>query len=570
VWVHIVAEALNGLHHAHELRDYAGTPLKIVHRDVSPHNIFVTYEAEVKVVDFGIAKATSNLSHTEVGLVKGKIRYMPPEQAVGHDVDHRADIFSMGVVLWEALAGRRLLDGAVGAVFNNLVHGELTRLDVAKPDVDPRLVTIVHRALEKQPGDRFASAAEMRDALVEYLRSIPESAATKSDIARLMTTVFATQRAAVQRVIEKQLASVGKAPQKGPFWDSAKMLVAVDATASALSQTPSGQSGQRIAEKQTTPQETGSAIRVGSASMSVPQAPDRRVWPWQRIGVVLAIVAVALGTVFALRPARQVPAASVAPLQNLAAPLAVAIESDPSSALVSWNGQQMGYTPMTLNLPRGVQTLVLSKRGFASEPVVVDLNDASGPVSRTVVLKAESQIAMAPASTPESASHRSTPAAPRSPPSRGSSRETPNEPPAPAIAPQAPITAHPIAAPSPAVEPPASPPALASPVAPETIPAAPAPGTMDSKAVAATFRAHQGEIQACYERARMDRADLQGRLSIQANISPAGRVISTSVSNNIEGGGRLQSCVIAAFQTWTFPAPAGGVSGTVAKSFIFE
>jgi len=99
-WVYIVCEALHGLHHAHELRDYDGAPLQIVHRDVSPHNIFVTYDAEIKVVDFGVAKATLNLIETEAGYLKGKIGYMAPEQALGGEVDRRADIFSMGVVLW--------------------------------------------------------------------------------------------------------------------------------------------------------------------------------------------------------------------------------------------------------------------------------------------------------------------------------------------------------------------------------------------------------------------------------------------------------------------------------------
>ena len=94
-----------GLHYAHELVDYDGTPLAIVHRDVTPSNVFITYDGQVKLVDFGIAKVLDSLNHTKVGVLKGKARYMAPEQITGGAVDRRADIFSVGVMLWEMLSG---------------------------------------------------------------------------------------------------------------------------------------------------------------------------------------------------------------------------------------------------------------------------------------------------------------------------------------------------------------------------------------------------------------------------------------------------------------------------------
>src|SRR4029079_3697087 len=101
-------EALAGLHYAHELRDFDGKKLQVVHRDVTPHNVFVTYSGQVKVVDFGIAKALGSTAETRAGVLKGKASYMAPEQALGDPVDRRADIFSVGVMLWEALTGTRL------------------------------------------------------------------------------------------------------------------------------------------------------------------------------------------------------------------------------------------------------------------------------------------------------------------------------------------------------------------------------------------------------------------------------------------------------------------------------
>ena len=105
-WLHIVRAVLNGLRYAHNLTDYDGSPLDIVHRDVSPGNVLVTYAGDVKLVDFGIAKATLQSSRTGVGIIKGKAKYMPPEQIGGGRVDHRADLFALGVVMFELVTGR--------------------------------------------------------------------------------------------------------------------------------------------------------------------------------------------------------------------------------------------------------------------------------------------------------------------------------------------------------------------------------------------------------------------------------------------------------------------------------
>ena len=111
----MIADAAEGLHAAHELLGKNGEKLQLVHRDVTPHNLFVTYDGTTKVVDFGIAKFSSRMSNTRAGTLKGKLAYMSPEQARGNDVDHRADLFAMGVILWEVLAGRRLFKSETAA-----------------------------------------------------------------------------------------------------------------------------------------------------------------------------------------------------------------------------------------------------------------------------------------------------------------------------------------------------------------------------------------------------------------------------------------------------------------------
>src|SRR5262249_8752669 len=106
--LYILLQALAGLHEAHELKDFEGRPLNVVHRDVSPHNIMVSYEGEVKILDFGIAKAADSGGNTRTGIMKGKCAYMAPEQYGSGDVDRRADVFAAGVCLWQAITGARL------------------------------------------------------------------------------------------------------------------------------------------------------------------------------------------------------------------------------------------------------------------------------------------------------------------------------------------------------------------------------------------------------------------------------------------------------------------------------
>lgn len=195
----LVADALSGLHYTHELCDYAGTPLEVVHRDISPHNLFLTYEGNVKVLDFGVAKTIASTGETQVGVVKGKLAYMAPEQAGGETLDRRTDIFSIGVVLWELLTLQRLrtADSAAG-LLNEALQGRSPDLTQFRPEVDRRLETVLWRALAHYPRRRFQTAQEMRDALNDYLASDPCS---QEEAAHFMQQRFGQLRETMQRQI---------------------------------------------------------------------------------------------------------------------------------------------------------------------------------------------------------------------------------------------------------------------------------------------------------------------------------------------------------------------------------
>ncbi|HEX7599804.1 MAG TPA: serine/threonine-protein kinase, partial [Polyangia bacterium] len=184
----IVANAAAGLHHAHQLTDASGNLLGLVHRDVSPQNIMVSFEGSVKVIDFGIARALGRLGDTNAGSLKGKLGYMAPEQARGEPVDARADIFSLGVVLWECVAGRRLfLRENELATLRAVVYEPIP--SVSKyAEVAPALEAIIGRAIARDRDERFQSAEEMRIALEKWIFS--SGGASTHDLSALMKSWF--------------------------------------------------------------------------------------------------------------------------------------------------------------------------------------------------------------------------------------------------------------------------------------------------------------------------------------------------------------------------------------------
>ncbi len=169
--VFIMTEALSGLHYAHTRADADGKPLQIVHRDVSPQNIMVSHEGEVKLVDFGIAKAESRAQEeTQHGIIKGKFYYMSPEQAYGHHIDARTDVFAAGMVLYELLAGKNPYAGIKEYELLKAVRkADIPDLSSVRPDISPQLVDIVMRATRRDANYRFESARAMQLALTDFL-----------------------------------------------------------------------------------------------------------------------------------------------------------------------------------------------------------------------------------------------------------------------------------------------------------------------------------------------------------------------------------------------------------------
>ncbi|MBN2494550.1 MAG: zinc-ribbon domain-containing protein [Deltaproteobacteria bacterium] len=170
--LYITHQVLEGLAYAHELKDKQGEPLHIVHRDISPQNIMVTKDGWVKVIDFGIAKAASRLTHTRTGTVKGKFAYMAPEQYEGK-VDQRADIWAVGVVLWESLAATRLFRGkSDAATMQRVLSMTPPPVHSVRPDCPEAIDEVLVRALTKDPKDRYQSARNFKNDLLKAVMPI--------------------------------------------------------------------------------------------------------------------------------------------------------------------------------------------------------------------------------------------------------------------------------------------------------------------------------------------------------------------------------------------------------------
>jgi serine/threonine-protein kinase len=202
----VMLATLTGLEHAHQRRDLAGEPMHLVHRDISPPNLLVTYEGEIKLLDFGVAKSKNSLVQTEAGTLKGKVAYMAPEVVAGNPFDARADLYAVGVMLWEATAGHDRWPGLNDvAILGKLARGG----EVPAPGAAARLLPgladeICVKALAENPDDRYQTAAEFRDAILELCSRLGGRLG-QAELRDYMQRHFAADRQREEREIEAAL-----------------------------------------------------------------------------------------------------------------------------------------------------------------------------------------------------------------------------------------------------------------------------------------------------------------------------------------------------------------------------
>lgn len=378
----IICDALSGLHYAHELTDYEGRPLGVVHRDMSPHNLFVTYRGEAKVIDFGIAKAADASSLTRTGIIKGKLAYMSPEQAGGKsvDIDRRADVFAAGVIVWEAAAGQRMWAGIEEmGILHRLATGDIPRLRDVRPGVSPVLDEICRHALAPDAAGRTPTAEALRCDLEQYMETTKRQVSVR-DVGELVTRAFAEDRQKIKAVVDTQLRALRAASS--------------EAHAVPLAQLGPAHSGSAGTG--------GSAATFGAVSMlssphvstsQAPAQPRRRTGLWVGIAAAFAIGAVvAVGVTVAAKsgfgigseptvPARSASAAGAGsvPATAASAPrtITLAVITQPAQATVTLDGKPFSG-PKALAADGLSHELRVEARGYEPrvEPVVFDQDRA--------------------------------------------------------------------------------------------------------------------------------------------------------------------------------------------------
>lgn len=332
VCAQIVAQAARGLHAAHELVDPQGNVLDLVHRDVSPANILLGRDGAVRVTDFGVAKAVGSLTRTTTGLLKGKVGYMSPEHLRFEPLDRRTDLFALGVVMVEALAGRRLYSAEdAAATARRILHEPPPDIGDERTDVPPALVELSYELLAKNPDDRPASAAEVADRIDEIVAECGHV-----DIAGYLEATMGDVLAQEREALHAQPTP--------PNLPAPQTRVELD----------------------------------GPAASEASGGPRRLRW-----GLAAALVVGALLT--AVMWTRAQPAApSVAAVDDTPTPTTpstatLQIDSRPSGADVRVGDRSAGTTPVTVELPtsEGEVTLTLSLAGYeaASQTLVPSHNE---------------------------------------------------------------------------------------------------------------------------------------------------------------------------------------------------
>jgi serine/threonine-protein kinase len=385
---HIIAQACAGLHAAHELTDPDGLCINLVHRDVSPHNLFITYPGRVKVIDFGIAKAADRVTRTETGIIKGKHEYMSPEQCKGRPLDRRSDIFALGAILYELLAGKRLFKRATQLTSLLAITQEsVPALSSVIPGVDPRLEAICMQALAGKAADRFATAADMRLALLKAIGDASTETDLDAELAALMKRLFWERIEQKREMLEsvRSGSAISYVPRgEVDLWVNVPIVVGPNEKV-RVPASPAGSSD-------------GATGTTGSLPSLPPLAEGKSAFKglnWLARG---AIVGSGLFLVAVIAGNRQRGAVAHTPSsgsegQPAAAPpqvgsvgedrlqpppieAVVHVDTTPPSAHVFVGGSDLGATPVDVRLPRGSDPVALEirKTGYTTvaEKIVPD------------------------------------------------------------------------------------------------------------------------------------------------------------------------------------------------------
>ena len=288
----IICEVLQGLHYAHTLRDFDGTELGIVHRDVTPQNVFVTFDGQAKLVDFGIAKALDTNIETRTGILKGKPAYMAPEQITG-SVDPRSDVFSAGVLVWEAVAGQRMWAKKNDVeVLASMLRSSIPSVRDFAPEAPEALVEIIDRSLAYLPSNRYESAAALHAALEDFLATQPP--VTLREVSKVITEIFAADRERTRSVIDAHLARL-----RGGGYVSERVPALVAASEKGAEAAPAS-TGTPPSETQASPGIVQNTTRTMPYAVpsptSSPENKRSRAWlPWVLVGGALLVAAVGYG-----------------------------------------------------------------------------------------------------------------------------------------------------------------------------------------------------------------------------------------------------------------------------------
>ncbi len=404
---YIVAEAARGLHFAHtKVDEVTRQPLGIVHRDISPQNILVSYEGEVKVTDFGIADADNKMTETRPGIVKGKYSYMSPEQIQGkRDVDARTDVFALAIVLWEMLAMRRLFNGANDAETIQRVRNCKIDVDIRQinKDVDEDLEKILKLGLAKDVKKRFKSAGELERALRQYLANKHPNF-TQEDLGNFLKKHMESRRNESAEEIKKTLTTNNKLPPKANGNQKSQPLdLEFDSTKGGAQLSIAA----RPADKQQKNIGTG-AMRTGSALS--PQAGRNRPAPKQytemhspgnyyhspkhsqnKILLAMAVLILAVG----------ISAKLVIQLTARPGKSTLVLRTQPTRVKISINDKPYekgkyvtasSKSPLNIKLPPGEHTVLISRSGYQPLKQDFSLGDGEKLVKDDLVLQESSTL----------------------------------------------------------------------------------------------------------------------------------------------------------------------------------